>query len=91
MYDYLMRFSPGEMIAIVSVVGGLFVILIAIVADVWHRARKVEIETKFKQEMLDRGMSADEIKTVLDAGRNRSYSSISDYIGGRPNQGHTSR
>jgi hypothetical protein len=91
MHDYLMRFSPGEMIAIVSVVGGLFVIMFAIGADVWHRARKLEIETKFKQELLDRGLSADEIKTVLDAGKNTSCSSFWDSIGRVASRSHANR
>jgi hypothetical protein len=80
MYEYLSRFSPGEMIALVSIVGGLFVVIFAVAGDIWQRVRKVEIETKLKQDMLDRGMSADEIRTVLDAGKNTSFSKICDHL-----------
>ena len=91
MYDYLLRFSPGEMIAIVSIVGGLIVVMFALAADIWQRARKVEIEAKLKQDMLDRGMSADEIRTVLDAGKTTSFSSICDHLGGISSHGNTTR
>ena len=91
MYDYLLRFSPGEMIAIVSIVGGLFVVMFALAADIWQRARKVEIEAKLKRDMLDRGMSADEIRTVLDAGKKASFSSICDHFGALWSHGNTNR
>jgi hypothetical protein len=88
MYDYLLRFSPGEMIAIVAIVGGLFFLTATVAADTWQRARKVELEIKLKQDMLDRGMSADEIRTVLNAGKNLNPSIIGDQIGRLWNQGH---
>jgi hypothetical protein len=88
MYEYLLRFSPGEMIAIVAVVGGLIFLTAAILADTWQRARKVELEIKLKQDMLDRGMSADEIRTVLDAGKSTTFSNVSESLGRFWNQGH---
>ncbi len=33
----------------------------------WYKARKAEIEAALKHEMLQRGMSADEIRKVLAA------------------------
>jgi hypothetical protein len=33
----------------------------------WYKARKAELEASLKQEMLQRGMSADEICQVLGA------------------------
>jgi hypothetical protein len=91
MYDYLLRFSPGEMIAIVSIVGGLFVVMLALAADIWQRARKVEIEAKLKRDLLDRGMSADEIRTILDAGKNTSFSGICDHFRGLWSPGNANR
>lgn len=35
----------------------------------WYRARKAEIDAALKSEMLQRGMSADDIQKVLAAGR----------------------
>jgi hypothetical protein len=42
-----------------------------IAADFWQRIRKAEIVAKLKHDMLERGMSADEIQDVLDAGYKR--------------------
>ena len=91
MYEYLSRFSPWEMITLVSIVGGLFVIIFAVAGDVWQRVRKVELETKLKQDMLDRGMSADEIRTVLDAGKGASFSKICEQIGRFSNRAQANR
>jgi len=33
----------------------------------WYLARKAELDTSLKHEMIQRGMSADEIRLVLDA------------------------
>lgn len=33
----------------------------------WHKVRKLELETSLKAEMVQRGMSAEEICMVLDA------------------------
>ena len=72
MPELLSRFDPGEMIGLVAVSGGLLCGLVAIVMGIWHEHRKTEINAALKQEMLNRGMSADEIRTVLDAGCNGS-------------------
>ena len=37
----------------------------------WHKVRKVELEAALKQEMIQRGMSADEIKQVIQASTER--------------------
>jgi hypothetical protein len=36
-------------------------------AHYWYKARKAELEASLKHEMLQRGMSADEICQVLEA------------------------
>jgi hypothetical protein len=72
MHDFLSRFDSGEIIALVAVVGGLVIGPIIVVLNNWHEMRKVEMLNQLKQEMLARGMSADEIRTVLDAGTKTS-------------------
>jgi hypothetical protein len=37
------------------------------VAYYWHKIHKTEVEAALKQEMIQRGMSADEIERVLRA------------------------
>ena len=68
MVDYLSQYSPGELIALVSIVGGLVCGTVTIVAVYWSSSHKANMEAKLKADMLDRGMSAAEIADVLQAG-----------------------
>jgi hypothetical protein len=68
MSEFLSKFSGGELIAVVAIVGGLICGLIVMAGEYWHRIRKAEIAAKLKQDMLDRGMTPDEIRTVIEAG-----------------------
>jgi hypothetical protein len=70
--DALSRFNFGELMGFLAVGGGLLIGLVAIVGGFWVESRKTEINAALKHEMLSRGMAADEIKMVLDAGTNRS-------------------
>jgi hypothetical protein len=72
MTNLLTRFEPGQLIGLVAVAGGLLCAVVAIVADYWHKIRRAETEAALKQDMLNRGMSAEEIRTVLEAGTKRS-------------------
>jgi hypothetical protein len=64
MTDLLTHFKPGEIIGLLAVAGGLLIALSAVVGGFWHQARL----TALKQDMVSRGMSADEIRAVIDAG-----------------------
>ncbi len=45
---------------------------VPVVAHYWYKTRKAELEASLKREMIERGMSADEICKVLAAsGRKR--------------------
>jgi hypothetical protein len=70
MTEFLSKFNSGEMLGFVSIVGGLLFTLLMSAGHYWHKIRLAEIDAKMKQDMLDRGMSADEIKTVLEAASN---------------------
>ncbi len=72
MNEFLSRLNPGEMIALVSISGGMLIGLLCVGLGVWHKVRAEEIAAELKRDMLDRGMSADEIKTVLEAGPRQS-------------------
>ena len=67
MSEFLSRFDSGELIGLVSIVGGFIMGAFVIGVHYWHKVR----ETELKREMLARGMSAEEIKTVLEAGEKR--------------------
>jgi hypothetical protein len=72
MNEILSRFEAGEIIGLVAVTGVLLCGLVAIIMGIWHVHRKAEINAALKQDMLNRGMSADDIRMVLDAGTPQS-------------------
>lgn len=63
MSEFLSRFNSGELIGLVAIVGGFLMGAFVIAVHYWHKMH----ETDLKREMLARGMSAEEIKTVLEA------------------------
>jgi hypothetical protein len=69
MPDVWSKFDDASIVMLVMVVSVLIFSLFLVVAVHWHKVRESDNATKLKLEMLDRGMSADEIKTVLEAGR----------------------
>ncbi len=44
------------------------VIVTAVIAKTWGRIRRAEMEAMLKHKMLDQGMSAEDIKKVLESG-----------------------
>jgi hypothetical protein len=72
MVEFLSKVSAGELIAIISIVGGLVCGTIVMIGDYWYKIRKAELQARLKQDMLDRGMSVDEIRDVLEAGTKAS-------------------
>jgi hypothetical protein len=76
MADWLSQYSPKELIGLASVIGGVLFLIIIIVSSHWAGVRRAEInahlaeqELALKQQMLERGMSAEEIVLVLNAGQ----------------------
>jgi hypothetical protein len=72
MTEVLSKFNAGEIIGLVAVGGGLLIPILcgitAIVTDYLYKNRQLAL----KHDMLNRGMSADEICTVIEAGSKRS-------------------
>jgi hypothetical protein len=68
MHEWLMQMGP-TIIPVIAVAGGLLVAIVAIVCGTWHKNRKAEMEIALKQDMLNRGMSAEEIERVIRATR----------------------
>ncbi len=71
MSDVLTRISPGELIGLVAVAGGLFCGLVAIVMGVGLEYHRASLAAGLKKDMLERGMSPEEIRTVMEAGSKR--------------------
>jgi hypothetical protein len=68
MNEFLSKFRSDEIIGMLTIVGGLIFLLVSIVGYYWHKIHKTSVHAALKQDMLNRGMSAEEIKTVLEAG-----------------------
>jgi hypothetical protein len=73
MSELLQRLNGGEIIGLFTVVvgtvvGGIIAVT-AIVTAHWRKTRQTEQEAALKQEMLQRGLSAEEIVQVIRATR----------------------
>jgi hypothetical protein len=62
--------NPGT----IAVAGAMLIPIVAIISACWHRVRRAELEAalrqeeiQLKREMIQRGMSADEIVQILGA------------------------
>ncbi len=63
---------------LVGMVGGVAISIVAIVTDYFRRSRRDEMDATLKMEMLERGMSADEIIKVLRTRGRKSDGSDSE-------------
>lgn len=59
-------FHEEILIPLVAIVSGCLVGGAAILASVWYKLRVKQWEMSLKHSMLERGMSAEEIKMVLE-------------------------
>jgi hypothetical protein len=69
MGEFISRVGFGHFIALVAVVGGLLIPLVAIIGGLMYKHRKLQLEAALKQQMIERGMSPEEIKEVIGACR----------------------
>jgi hypothetical protein len=72
MAEFLSRLNFGEMVGFIAITGGLLIGFVAVVGGIWSGVRKKEIAAGLKHDMLERGMSAEDIRMVLDAGKKNS-------------------
>jgi hypothetical protein len=71
MIEFLSRFRSDEIIGLVAIVCSLLCLASPIIAICWYKTHKNSTTAALKQDMLNRGMSADEIKIVLEAGEKK--------------------
>jgi hypothetical protein len=70
-FDWNSVLEP-EKLAMILIFGGSFIVaIVGTIAGCWLSARRHTEQIKLKQEMLDRGMSADEIARIIDAGNKK--------------------
>jgi len=77
MVDCLSR-NPGVLMVTIlgalGIVAGIVISATMTVSDAWRKVRQGEEDNALKQSMLDRGMSAEEIATVITATSERGAS-----------------
>jgi hypothetical protein len=65
--------DPVPVLAILcGILGGVLIVCTAAITRAWKSVRIHEADAALKQEMLDRGMSAEEIERVVRASARRS-------------------
>ena len=57
----------GALLGSLGILAGTAISITAIATEQWRKVRQTEDNNGLKQSMLDRGMSADEISTVMRA------------------------
>jgi hypothetical protein len=71
MTEFIVQVGVGPFIALVAIVGGLLIPLAAIIGTFTYKHRRLHVEAALKQQMIERGMSAEEIREVLQASMSR--------------------
>jgi hypothetical protein len=74
----------GILLGLVAIAGGITVAITKVVAAHYRRTQLDEIEATLKMEMIQRGMSASEIKQVLEARAGKGASALGDLLGSLP-------
>jgi hypothetical protein len=59
--------QPALIIPCLALLIPIVAIVFGTITSYLHKTRQAELDAQLKHEMLERGMSADEIKTVLEA------------------------
>ena len=72
MHELLSKIEPGQIIGLVAVIGAFACGIVGIVMGVGLVTRRVELAADLKKDMLERGMSAQEIRMVMEAGSNHT-------------------
>lgn len=68
MSEILSKLDGAGVIAIFAVAGGFVLAFVAILTSAWTKVRQAEAVAALKQDLAARGMSAEEIRIVLEAG-----------------------
>lgn len=63
----------GAILGSLGILGGTVIATAALVSQAWRRARQTEDINALKHAMLERGMSAEEIATVIRATPKRAF------------------
>ena len=85
MADVFSKLNGGELLGLcgiilglIALIGGLAIGFAKVVSEHYRKTQRDEMEATLKMEMIQRGMSATEIKEVLEAkmGGNKSWAEL---------------
>jgi hypothetical protein len=68
MIEVLTKVDPGLLIGLVALAGGLFCALVGIILGNGLAYHRESLAAALKKTMIERGMTPDEIRLVMDAG-----------------------
>ncbi|MFL5328301.1 MAG: hypothetical protein ACJ8C4_05260 [Gemmataceae bacterium] len=68
MSELMSKLDGEAVIGLAAVLGSFVVGIVAILGYSWQKVRRSETDAALKQDMLNRGMTAEQICAVLDAG-----------------------
>jgi hypothetical protein len=71
--------NAGIALAALAILSGTLIALVAIVAGEWRAIRENEEMSKLKHSLLDRGLTAEEITQVVEAGKRRGFRRAQSY------------
>lgn len=74
----------GILLGLVAIVGSITVAITKVVAAHYRRTQLDEMEATLKMEMIQRGMSAAEIKQVLEAKMGKGTSTLGEIVNSLP-------
>jgi hypothetical protein len=74
----LLQSNPWILIPGLALMIPILGVVFGTTTKAWQRVRQAELDASLKHEMLQRGMSAEEIRTVLEASSDRRSGKKSD-------------
>jgi hypothetical protein len=66
--ELLSKLDGDGVIAVIAITSTALVFITFIAANTWQKVRRADVALALKRDMLGRGMTADDILAVLDAG-----------------------
>ena len=67
MTGFLDHVTSDDLVAMVALTGFFLCFIVPAIGHVWLKARQLETDADLKREMIEKGMSADDIVRVLEA------------------------
>ncbi len=74
MSEFIAGLGKGNIFWLLVIGGGVIYGVVYCIVQSWRRVRITEIEATLKQQMLDRGMTAEDIERIMRASSRRAES-----------------